>query len=231
MPDWRHTELDAVASIILVFFWLWTVPIAAVSVTNFHDWNVIQVSSRTQLWWSGGETQTVGGSMVGDTFCSTQLSVTHLGMTFSRNDNHTIPGSCLVQAWCDYHNYFVFYHYFQATKWAYFHAQQMLILMLGTVSHISHDYRDDQLQRVGCKNVTKHVMVASTVWILIFDHRARDANMILFQSEYVMTTSVTICRTDHNDPIQRQSDWPSGWLLWHHQACHGHTNCLSITSN
>ena len=60
--------------------------------------------------------------------------------------------------------------------------------------------------------------------------RARDAEIILFQPEFVMTMSVTFCKTDHSEKIHYKVI-SRAWLLKCHQANMGHTNCLRITSD
>ena len=104
--------------IIMFFFWLWTVlPNATVSVTNIHEWNEAQISSRTQLddprWdWNSWCSK----HMLGDILFSTQLLVTHFVTIFSFCDNHDILGIYLACATLS-----------GQKEW-----ENMLILLLGT---------------------------------------------------------------------------------------------------
>ena len=86
--------------------------------------------------------------------------------------------------------------------------------------HISHDHRDDHRlkmsrpsdrPRVGCTQCHQACDGCTNCLRLASDHhsRARGADMILFQQEFVMTMSVTFCQTDHSKKKSWHSDWPS----------------------
>ena len=89
--------------------------------------------------------------------------------------------------------------------------ENILILFLGTtrMHRISHDHRDDHRlkmsrpsdwPRVGCTQCHQACDGRTNCLRLASVHhsRARDAEMILFQSELVITMSVTFCKTDHS---------------------------------
>ena len=84
--------------------------------------------------------------------------------------------------------------------------------------------------RVSCTKCHQACESRSNFLSLIFDHhsRARDTDMILFQSEFLINMSVTFCRTHHSKKITLKR-LPKRWLLKRHQACNGHINCLSNT--
>ena len=109
-----------------------------------------------------GETQTDGGSITClMTFLfGTQLLVTHLVMAFFVGDNHDILGICLA-----------------GPKQQNRHSFSLCLVWYHShTPHIFHVYRDDnrpikchdQLsdqELVAKQNVTKHEMVATTVWV------------------------------------------------------------------
>ena len=161
----RHAENDRVNTRDTLahkhnHFWLWTVlPNATVSVTNTHDWNEAQISSRTQLWWSGVETQTVAGSI---------------------GDNHNILVIFLACAF---------------------------LSVCSQAPHISHEYRDDQRQKMSRPSML--VMVAPTIWVspLIITGEIVTLTWFFFSArichDYVSAELISVKKKSWH------SDWPS----------------------
>ena len=195
------------ASIIMIFFWLWTVlPNATISVINTHETKLKldHVLNWDDQWRYSNSWRI--NHMLGDIFFGTQLLVTHLVTTLLSSIITTFLE--LLGAWA------------LATKWACFLPLSVLIicrvkqnektcsfsflepLALRYVVHIFHDHRDDHRlkmsrpsdwPRVGCTQCHQACDGRTNCLRLASDHysRARDAEIILFHSEFVMTMSVT----------------------------------------
>ena len=148
--------------------------------------------------------------MLHDILFSTQLLITHFVTTFSSNDNHDILGIYLVCGLKQHNEHAFSSVWFDSvsgqTEW-----ETMLILFLGitrthriSIAMITDWKYYDQVtdQELVAHNVTKHVWVHESKHVncmsLTSDHhsRARDADIILFQPQFVMTMSVTFCRFD-----------------------------------
>ena len=141
---------------------------------------------------------------LGDILFSIQLLITHMVTTFSVEDNHDILGIYLV---CSAKQKEQKEHYRDYHRHKMSRSSETKSL---TKCHLSCDWTTD------CLSLTS-------------DHhsRARDADMILYQTEFVMTKSVTLCRNDHKSVSQKKSwhnDWPSNGRTKCHEACIGHTN-------
>ena len=81
------------------------------------------------------------------------------------------------------------------------------ISLMTIVLIIDRKYREQVTGlKVGYKACDGHTNCLS----LTSDHhsRARDADMILFQLEFVISMWVTFCRTDHSIKMSRHCDWP-----------------------
>ena len=165
-------------------------PNVTVSVTNTHAWNEAQISSRTQLRWSVTRLKHLEDQSHAwhDILISTQLFITHLITTFLS----AIITTFFEYTWrVDSSNKMSMLS--PSIRSNYLSGQtereNMLILFLGTTSHISYDHRDDHRlrmlrlndwPRVGCTQCYQACDGRTNCLRFASDHcsRARDAEMI-----------------------------------------------------
>ena len=182
---------------------------------SWLKWSSNQLKNTTEM--IRGETQTVGRPITClVTFCLAHptlghsLALTHSLTTFSVGDNYDILGIYLACGPKQQNG-----HYFspcqlwlsvgsnRARKHAHFVAWNH-----SHAPHISHDYRDDHRlkmswpsdwPRVGCTQCHQVCNGHISCLRLASDHhsRARETDMILFQSDFLMTLTVTFFSTVH----------------------------------
>ena len=154
--------------------------------------------------------------MLDDILFSTQLLITHLITTFSVGDNHDILGIYLtcgpqqqnVHAWVQQSEKTYSFSFLEPLARA---AYLPWLSWWSPTENVATEWLTNGLV---AHNVTKHVMVAPIVLSLTSDHhsRVRDADIILFHyivTLFVLTMSVTFCRTDYSKKKSWHSDWPS----------------------